>query len=100
MALLLPWILVTCIIIPVICADDTYYGNNSNLVQVPNDIPVNVTVIVLTRNAITSDNFYISSFPKLWALELSGNKLSEFPDLFNVRSTLKNLHLDYTMISL
>ena len=68
-----------------------YENNSAGLTEFPDDIPFNVEEIHLNQNDINAID--LSYFPALTYITLKNNKLKQFPDLDNVRTTLEFIAL-------
>lgn len=76
----------------------TYILINTSISEIPNDIPLKVQVIILRDNEITNmDSF--GTFINLSTLDLTGNKLTEFPNVTSVGPSLLYLTLSNNGIS-
>ena len=84
--------------IPVILCQ-TYQAVDQGLTIVPNDVPNDTTRVHLDENLIS--NISVASFAHIRLVELtvSGNKLTQFPNLTLHADTLKILKLSYNLIT-
>ena len=89
-----PYILIVIAIyvnIGIVTSVEKYENNSAGLTDFPDDIPFNVEEIHLIDNNITALD--LNHFPALTYISLDRNKLVEFPDLENVRTTLEFISL-------
>ena len=68
-----------------------YKNNSAGLTEFPDDIPFDVEEIHLNQNDINAID--LSYFPALTYISLNKNKLTQFPNLDNVKTTLEYLYL-------
>ena len=84
----------------IVNAQITYNGYNLALTTVPENIPANTQTLVLSVNQLTTiPAGSLSNLTQLTFLRLDNNKLTTFPDIQSVSSTLVTLHLQYNQIT-